>query len=215
MNGLLKFTCFLYTLFGVLFLVTSCQDDNSLPPLHCFNGWQDMELGETYIDCGGICGFCVTCDDGIQNNGETGVDCGGPCEDCFVPPCEPNSLNEFDFGISGLQANFSIEDCTLSNNEKSMFLTNEDGDTITLNFEPSITSGVYETNRGILSSGEVSISVYIELVSGIIFDAYPGRSVTVEITESGTIIVFLCDILFSSDTFGTESTFITTYVTCN
>jgi len=34
---------------------------------------------ELLVDCGGPCGPCATCSDGIQNQGEGGVDCGGPC----------------------------------------------------------------------------------------------------------------------------------------
>ena len=36
-------------------------------------------LCEFLVDCGGPCGACATCSDGIQNQGEKGVDCGSPC----------------------------------------------------------------------------------------------------------------------------------------
>ncbi len=34
---------------------------------------------EFLVDCGGPCGDCPTCSDGIQNQGELKIDCGGPC----------------------------------------------------------------------------------------------------------------------------------------
>ncbi|HVJ21583.1 MAG TPA: carbohydrate-binding protein, partial [Polyangiaceae bacterium] len=47
--------------------------------------------GETGIDCGGPCGACPTCSNGVQDSFdpmnwfETGVDCGGPCTACSGP----------------------------------------------------------------------------------------------------------------------------------
>ncbi len=34
---------------------------------------------EFLVDCGGPCGACATCTDGLQNQGEENIDCGGPC----------------------------------------------------------------------------------------------------------------------------------------
>lgn len=77
----------------------------------CKNGVKDTLLGETAIDCGGLCdpcaagqacnipsdckdGLCASngkcalpkCDDGIQNGAETSRDCGGPaCNACSAP----------------------------------------------------------------------------------------------------------------------------------
>ena len=48
------------------------------------------------VDCGGsACRACEpTCFDGLQNGGETGVDCGGACAFC-IPECDvPNSPDQ-------------------------------------------------------------------------------------------------------------------------
>jgi len=38
---------------------------------------------EVLVDCGGPCGECETCSDGVKNLDEEGVDCGGVCrEEC-------------------------------------------------------------------------------------------------------------------------------------
>lgn len=52
----------------------------------CFDGIENCHDGlcETDVDCGGSCGPCMSCSDGIQNQGEAGVDCGGPCPPCKV-----------------------------------------------------------------------------------------------------------------------------------
>ncbi len=47
----------------------------------CFDSVKNCHSGgcELLVDCGGPCGACPTCSDGIENQGEGGVDCGGPC----------------------------------------------------------------------------------------------------------------------------------------
>lgn len=47
----------------------------------CSDGIKNCHDGkcEFLIDCGGPCGQCATCSDGIQNQGEENTDCGGPC----------------------------------------------------------------------------------------------------------------------------------------
>ncbi|MBT4258239.1 hypothetical protein HOD88_03605 [archaeon] len=47
----------------------------------CEDGLKNCHDGacEILIDCGGTCGACPTCTDGIKNQKEEGVDCGGPC----------------------------------------------------------------------------------------------------------------------------------------
>jgi hypothetical protein len=47
----------------------------------CEDGIKNCHEGdcEVLVDCGGPCGACSTCSDGLQNQGEQGVDCGGPC----------------------------------------------------------------------------------------------------------------------------------------
>lgn len=48
---------------------------------NCLDGITNCHDGdcELLVDCGGPCGPCPTCSDGIQNQGEGNVDCGGPC----------------------------------------------------------------------------------------------------------------------------------------
>lgn len=53
---------------------------------HCSNGVQDVNQGETGVDCGGCCpNPCgsppppASCSNNTADNGETGIDCGGPC----------------------------------------------------------------------------------------------------------------------------------------
>ena len=48
----------------------SCRDGIT----NCHNG-----ACELLVDCGGPCGACPTCSDGIQNQGEKNIDCRGPC----------------------------------------------------------------------------------------------------------------------------------------
>lgn len=48
----------------------SCNDEIK----NCHDG-----LCEFLVDCGGPCGACATCTDGVQNQGEENIDCGGPC----------------------------------------------------------------------------------------------------------------------------------------
>jgi hypothetical protein len=55
---------------------------------------------EFLVDCGGPCGPCPTCSDGIQNQGEGAVDCGGPCPN--ICPIEIPQKSE------GLSVFFSI-----------------------------------------------------------------------------------------------------------
>lgn len=47
----------------------------------CVDGLKNCHDGscELLVDCGGPCGVCPSCSDGIQNQGELDVDCGGPC----------------------------------------------------------------------------------------------------------------------------------------
>jgi len=47
----------------------------------CADGITNCHGGgcELLVDCGGPCGPCPSCSDGIQNQGESDVDCGGPC----------------------------------------------------------------------------------------------------------------------------------------
>lgn len=47
----------------------------------CSDGITNCHSGgcELLVDCGGPCGPCASCSDGIQNQGESDVDCGGPC----------------------------------------------------------------------------------------------------------------------------------------
>jgi len=47
----------------------------------CFDKITNCHDGscELLVDCGGPCGACATCTDGIQNQGEGNIDCGGPC----------------------------------------------------------------------------------------------------------------------------------------
>ncbi len=52
-----------------------------VPAPSCSDGIENCHDGscELLIDCGGSCGACATCSDGIQNQAEQGVDCGGAC----------------------------------------------------------------------------------------------------------------------------------------
>ncbi len=47
----------------------------------CVDGIKNCHDGscELLVDCGGPCGTCSSCSDGLQNQGELGIDCGGPC----------------------------------------------------------------------------------------------------------------------------------------
>jgi len=58
----------------------------------CFDGIKNCHGGgcEFLVDCGGPCGACPTCSDGIQNQNEGGIDCGGPCP----KQCEPELPSE-------------------------------------------------------------------------------------------------------------------------
>jgi hypothetical protein len=53
----------------------------------CADGIKNCHDGscEFMVDCGGPCGQCPTCSDGLQNQGEYGVDCGGPCPGECLP----------------------------------------------------------------------------------------------------------------------------------
>lgn len=64
----------------------SCYDDIK----NCHSG-----ACEVLTDCGGPCGPCTTCSDGIQNQGEEGVDCGGPCS----KRCPIDSEGLFNVGL--------------------------------------------------------------------------------------------------------------------
>lgn len=55
----------------------TCNDN--LRNCHYTNGNLVCEEG---VDCGGPCGACPSCSDGIQNQGEELIDCGGPCNAC-------------------------------------------------------------------------------------------------------------------------------------
>jgi hypothetical protein len=56
-----------------------------LRPPTCDDGIQSHALGETGVDCGGMCEKmdpakkCGTCSDGVRNGDEDGIDCGGSC----------------------------------------------------------------------------------------------------------------------------------------
>lgn len=86
---------------------TACQSGVCVPP-GCLNDIQDINDGETDVDCGGPCapcpdgdgclmdtdcqsGVCIpaalecavpTCRDGVMNGSESAVDCGGSCGGC-------------------------------------------------------------------------------------------------------------------------------------
>lgn len=53
----------------------------------CRDGLKNCHNGscELLVDCGGPCGTCPSCSDGIRNQGEDEVDCGGPCPWQCVP----------------------------------------------------------------------------------------------------------------------------------
>lgn len=77
--------------------IRTCEDTNQCSPSDgrpdelqscffvsepsCSDGVQNCHGGgcEFSVDCGGPCGACATCSDGIKNQGEDKVDCGGPC----------------------------------------------------------------------------------------------------------------------------------------
>lgn len=54
----------------------------------CSDGIKNCHDGdcELLVDCGGPCGQCPSCSDGLQNQGELDIDCGGPCP--FVCPVQ-------------------------------------------------------------------------------------------------------------------------------
>jgi hypothetical protein len=83
-------------------LATGCEDATTLLPV-CANN--QLDPGETAVDCGGPCGGCVgdpcdqaglcaslscvagactlpTCVDGVRNGSELGIDCGATCAPC-------------------------------------------------------------------------------------------------------------------------------------
>jgi hypothetical protein len=76
-----------------------------LPP-SCMDGVQSLELGETGVDCGGMCPACGTCLPGDTGTGctcrngkhdpnEAGIDCGGACLGvlCDPNPVDPNNVH--------------------------------------------------------------------------------------------------------------------------
>lgn len=52
---------------------------------NCSDGILNQD--EDGVDCGGACDPCATCEDGIKNQNEIGVDCGGACEACGTLDC--------------------------------------------------------------------------------------------------------------------------------
>lgn len=68
----------------------SCSDGL----LNCHGG--DCEV---LTDCGGPCGPCPTCSDGIQNQREKGVDCGGPCPIACLERVVTRDTSAFKYGL--------------------------------------------------------------------------------------------------------------------
>lgn len=83
--------------------LNSCKDYSKVPlqirtcyfseDPSCFDKIKNCHDGgcEIGVDCGGPCGPCPTCSDGILNQGEQGIDCGGPCP----WPCPVEYPNRF------------------------------------------------------------------------------------------------------------------------
>ncbi|KYF90434.1 hypothetical protein BE20_17645 [Sorangium cellulosum] len=86
---------------------TYCSPNSKCVPLACNNGELDTDIGESYVDCGGLCDPCIptfpcntgadcftgvcgfdkrcsraTCSDGVQNANEADIDCGSNCRAC-------------------------------------------------------------------------------------------------------------------------------------
>lgn len=58
---------------------------------------------EFLVDCGGPCGACATCSDGIQNQGEQGVDCGSPCaNECPAEIPQRQNVSVYLWGLLGI-----------------------------------------------------------------------------------------------------------------
>jgi len=87
--------------------LNSCGRDSEMPletrecyytsDPSCSDGIKNCHDGacEFLVDCGGTCGACATCDDGVMNQGENGVDCSGPCaKQCDVPLSPPRLFDE-------------------------------------------------------------------------------------------------------------------------
>lgn len=72
----------------------------------CFDGIENCHGGlcEEDVDCGGPCGPCMSCSDGIQNQGEEGVDCGGPCEPCSVTTTLTTTTTTLERGTTWITA---------------------------------------------------------------------------------------------------------------
>ena len=74
------------------FDVNNCSTLKNQPPLSrpceyvgtCSDHIKNCHDGscETGVDCGGSCGACPSCFDGIKDQNEVGVDCGGVCDPC-------------------------------------------------------------------------------------------------------------------------------------
>jgi len=62
---------------------------------HCTNGIWEPERGETWLDCGGECAACETCNHGILDGDESAIDCGGSCGGCELL-CDDGLLNGFE-----------------------------------------------------------------------------------------------------------------------
>jgi hypothetical protein len=64
-------------------------------PPSCNDGVQNLENGETGIDCGGPnCQPCGSCTNGVHDPNEQGIDCGGACLGilCDPDPTIPNAM---------------------------------------------------------------------------------------------------------------------------
>jgi len=71
------------------------------------------ELGETWLDCGGDCGECDPCFNGIQDGDEVGVDCGGSCGTACGELCDDGLPNGLEDGAdpNGISPNPDLADC--------------------------------------------------------------------------------------------------------
>jgi hypothetical protein len=80
-----------------------------MSPPSCHDGVQNLETGETGIDCGGAClpsqpcGTCLpndtmpgcACRNGVKDSNEDGIDCGGACLGilCDPNPADPKNIH--------------------------------------------------------------------------------------------------------------------------
>ncbi|MCH8331258.1 MAG: hypothetical protein IH946_07735, partial [Bacteroidetes bacterium] len=117
----------------------------------CYDGIKNQD--EEEIDCGGSCpDVCPTCDDGIQNQNETDVDCGGPCDPC--DHCFDGILNLGEIGVDcggPCPACIYFSPCTDSLSDN---VVEFDGDVLTLTYV-DCTDSFYIQWRG--SGNSVSI----------------------------------------------------------